>query len=204
MKSIFLILIVSLLSTQVKASLVTWDIKFFNDSGAHVGAGDFSYDPATTDTYIYYDLDASGSEAVPIEFEINTSFINLDWTVLGVNWLNEKGVWWNGSNNHNGGIDPPGAEIFDTLGSFTIGNFLYFAPLEGQYLNLDFDPDSTSPNGISTASGSWIQGGDFSGAGSGTWSAQVSTVPIPSVFLLFGSGLISMVLFGRKSTRKIK
>ncbi|MCF6202745.1 MAG: hypothetical protein L3J59_03615 [Methylococcaceae bacterium] len=198
MKSNITILIMTLLSTSAQASLIKWDIQFFNGSGAQVGAGNFSYDPATTDTYTHYlpiyNEETYQVEATPFDFDISTSFTNLNWNVLGVNWSDARGVWWNGSNNHFGGAARYGI-VEETLGHFIIGDY-YFT---GQSFELFFDPDSRNPNGISTATGNWTQRGDF--PGSGTWNAQISTIPIPSVFLLFGSGLFSMVLLGRKTTR---
>lgn len=65
-------------------------------------------------------------------------------------------------------------------------------------LHLELWFDDTSPDGISTADGTWFQ--LLNNGESGTWNAnQTSAIPIPGVFILFGSGLISMIMLGRKS-----
>lgn len=73
------------------------------------------------------------------------------------------------------------------------------------FLEISFD--SPNPAATTFTTGTWLQQiangppGTSSDNG-GTWNAnQTSAVPIPGVFVLFGSGLISLIMFGRKSVR---
>ncbi len=187
MKTILTIVAFTLISVSVQASRVDWEILFYNGDGVQVGNGDFSYDPDTDDQFEFYG-DADSFDQPAYILETNTAFTSFNVTVLFEQWTKPHELWWDGSMIH----DPYGN--WSGPGSFYIGD-------EMVYLKLSFD--SPSPTGLTTSRGGWFQRGssfDELTTGGGTWIAnRTSVVPIPSVFLLFGSGLVSMVMLGRKS-----
>lgn len=196
-KILILTLLISSYST-VQASPVTWDIQFHNDMGLQVGDGRFTYDPATIFTATYptggvlcpaphSDFDCSLN---PLLFqptlrslEINTIFTSFNFNILGKN-LNTTNtrphlLYWTGKLISNS-PDP------------------YFFP------NVESSPllfKDKSPSGLTISSGSWTIG-TKTGQESGGFIAKVSPVPLPSTFLLLGSGLISLISFSRRKSKK--
>ncbi len=80
----------------------------------------------------------------------------------------------------------------------TEGVFLGVNYLSVHYLSLGFH--DSNPEGITTT-GSWTQhlSENYAPSG-GEWIAnRTSVVPIPSAILLLGSGLVSLLMLGRKS-----
>ncbi len=127
--------------------------------------------------------------------QINTAFTSLNWTINDAGWSEQSsvwGAWWGGSL-----IGHRFANDFDD--ALMLGSF------RDWYLILHFD--SQNPSALTSTTGSWGQlafnipnQNPFT---DGTWIAnQTSAVPIPGVFVLFGSGLISMIMFGMRSSRK--
>ncbi len=136
---------------------------------------------------------------IPVEntYETDYSFSSFDFNILDGNWSgrSEGTQWWNGSANYYGGAGRYGGYDFQpTEGVFLGANYFIV-----HYLSLGFD--DPNPEGISTASGYWTQhlSGDYAPSG-GEWIAnRTSVVPIPSAILLLGSGLVSLLMLGRKS-----
>ncbi len=183
MKKIIAVLAIILISASVQASRVDWEIQFYDDIGIQVGGGDFSYDPDITDQYF---TDSPNPYDVPIRIEVSTVFTSIDWIIDDFQWSapSRGGPWWGGSMlSSRYGTSP---------GSFILGNHIF-----GPSLFLTFNPPH--PGSATTAFGSWAQLAN-NRFPSGTWSAnRTSAVPIPGVFVLFGSGIISLIMFRRKS-----
>jgi hypothetical protein len=185
MKTILTIIVFTLISVSVQASRVDWEILFHNGDGVQVGNGDFSYDPDTDDQFEFYGYNNGFDYSQPDTYipayikETNTAFTSFNVTVLFEQWTKPHEIWWDGSMIH----DPYGN--FSGPGLFNVGD-------ERVYLTLSFD--SPSPTGLTTSTGGWFQRGsslDELTTGGGTWIAnRTSAVPIPSVFLLFGGGLV--------------
>jgi hypothetical protein len=187
MKKILTALVFILISASVQASRVDWEILFYNGDGVQVGNGDFSYDPDTNDQFEFNGDSHSFDQTVYIN-ETNTAFTSFNVTVLGEQWTGTYEHWWDGS------------IIRDRYGNSSYpGDF----HLGGEMVYLDLSFNSPSPVGLTTSTGGWFQRGsslDELTTGGGDWVAnRTSVVPIPSVFLLFGSGLVSMLMLGRKS-----
>ncbi len=191
MKSIYVILAILFISAPVQASRVDWEIQFFDQEGIQVGEGGFSYDPDTTEQFSNYSV---APDFIPEVRQINTTFTSLNWTVNNKGWSEQSAgrAWWGGS----------------LIGDRFFINFddvLMLGSFRREFFLLSFD--SQNPSALSATTGSWEQivfgssTQDF--FTEGTWRAnRTSAVPIPSVFLLFGSGLISMIMFRMRSIRK--
>lgn len=192
MKSIFVILAIIFISAPVQASRVDWGIQFFDQEGVQVGEGDFSYDPDTTEQISNYSI---APDFIPEVRQINTTFTSLNWTVNGAGWSNQSftwGGWWGG-----GLIGHRFSSNFDDI--LMLGSFIDW--------NLILHFDSQNPSALSATTGSWEQTAfnipNQNSFSEGTWRAnRTSAVPIPGVFVLFGSGLISMIILGMRSIRK--
>jgi len=207
MKNLLMVFALSYISvSSVQAGLVSWDIQFFDATGVQVGNGSMSYDPDTTYAYTYPthdeficpDPDSLPCGYIPVEntYETNYSFSSFDFNILDANWsVSSEGTqWWNGSANHYGGAERYGGYNFQPLPFFFLGeNYLSV-----HYLSLNFH--DSNPEGITTTTGFWTQhlSGDYAPSG-GEWIAnRTSAVPIPSAILLLGSGLVSLIMLGRK------
>ena len=192
MKSIYVILAIIFISAPVQASSVDWEIQFFDQEGVQVGEGDFSYDPDRTEQFSSYSV---APDFIPEVRQINTTFTSLNWTVNNEEWSDQsawRGAWWGGS-------------LIGDRFFYDFDDVLMLGSFRGQFLLLSFD--SQNPSALSATTGSWEQiVFGFSNQDpftEGTWRAnQTSAVPIPGVFVLFGSGLISMIMFGMRSIRK--
>ena len=98
--------------SAVQASIVSWDIQFFDATDIQVGNGSMSYDPDTTYTYSYpthdeftcFPPDYLSCGFIPAEstYETNYSFSSFDFNILDANWsVSFEGTqWWNGSANY--------------------------------------------------------------------------------------------------------
>ncbi len=207
MQNILTIITLSFISfSTVQASIVNWDFQFFDESGTQVGNGYLNYDPSTTDSYTHPTHDeivCGGEDVVSCHYETITStyesnyfLSSYNFNIQGTDWGGGN-TWWNGSANHYGGAERYGGYNFHPQE----GIFLGVNYLSVHYLSLGFE--DSNPEGISHSSGTWVQ--QLSGSSPptyGNWTAtRTSVVPIPSALFLLGSGLMSLIMLGRKAKR---
>ncbi|MEL7039795.1 MAG: hypothetical protein AAFO04_29970 [Cyanobacteria bacterium J06592_8] len=94
--------------TPAQASLVFWDLDFFENSGTQVGDGEFGYDPTTT-TFVQTSVIFPG---FPVEgFEVQTALetfsANVFEDTFELNTLPGLVAWWAESDRN------PGQQLFD-------------------------------------------------------------------------------------------
>jgi len=184
---------------------ILWDISFEDHSGAQVGGGVFSFDPATETPVVegpYYET----------KFTVSTAIDYLDWTVQDVHWTSahrdtprEVTRWWR---DELGEQHPPGHDYIPdhawpmvTTGVWSFGDPAFSRGMEFHFEHSDSTSGSGSWSQYALISGDQQNGGYLEGWGSWIAVARAPVVPIPPTAPLFAIGLAGLVWLERKRRR---
>ncbi len=182
----------------VQAATIAWDLEFFDDAGAQVGSGQFSYN---TDTNTFVQTIPTSS---PQGFTVQNALESFSANIQAQNWgFEEPGItWWAQSSR------PPGQQRNSRYGISIVDNSWFFGDgfLGTRQLLLD-NMESVSAQ---VWRGNWSQevlqpGGGPPAQGEGAWTAtqrNAEAVPEPSSIL--GSLAIGTFGAGLALKRKVK
>ena len=182
---------------QVQAATISWDLEFFDNAGAQLGNGQFSYN---TDTTTFVQTIPISS---PMGFNVQNALESFSANIQAQSWgFEAPGVtWWVQSSR------PPGQQRNTRYGIFIADNSWFFGDVVYGTRQLLLDNMKSVSDQVWT--GDWFQqivqsGGGAPFQGDGAWTAtQRNTEVVPEPSSVLSSLAISTFGIGLALKRKV-